>query len=235
MSPALAYGNAVHASLEALYKSKKVSLVPLSPTEFYDVFTKKLRMYPLRTSQQERLLERGKQNLTFFYDQYAGNLITPVKTEHKLSGIVSGARIKGRVDRIDYVDSSNKYLKVIDYKTGKSIPASAFDGLHPTAVFDQYNRDKAKAQRYYNQLLFYKVLADIDWWVTSNTAEVVEGSLLFVDPEREQFPERVVAYQKDDVADMRELIITTWEKIQRLEFPRIHEVEGDCEYCKVGN
>jgi DNA helicase-2/ATP-dependent DNA helicase PcrA len=233
MSPALAYGNAVHAALEGLYKSKKTSLVPLSPTEFVDIFNKKLVTYPLRTSQQEKLVAKGKEDLLFFYDQHINTLVAPVKTEHKLSGVVSGARIKGRVDRIDYIDSSNKFLRVIDYKTGKSVSASAFDGLHPSITFHLYDKEKAKAQRYFNQLLFYKVVSDIDWWITSNTAEVMEGTLLFVDPVREKFEERTVAYQQSDVQDMREIIIDVWQKIQRLEFPRVHDEDDNCEYCKI--
>lgn len=235
ITPSLAYGNAYHDALEKLYKSVKVALVALSPSEFFDVFAKKLNTYPLRTTQKEKLLEKGKKSLTLYYHQYEGNFVTPVKTEHRLSGVISGARIKGRVDRIDYVDSSKKLLKVVDYKTGKPLGASAFDGLHPSGLFDKYNYEKAKAQKYYNQLLFYKVVADIDWWITSNNSEVSEGSLFFVDPEREQFIERVVAYQKDDVEDMKELIITTWNKIQNMEFPRVHGPEEKCEFCKVGS
>lgn len=234
MSPALVYGNAYHDALEKLYRSVKLNLVRLSESEFIDVFAKKLHTYPLRTSQKEKLLEKGKKNLALYYHEFGEKIIAPVKTEHKLTGVISGARIKGRVDRIDYLDTERKFLKVIDYKTGKAIGASAFDGLHPADKFDAYNYEKAKAQRYYNQLLFYKVVADLDWWITSNGAEVVEGALFFVDPEREQFIERAVSYDRSDVEDMKELIITTWNKIQNMEFPRVHGPEDKCEFCKVG-
>ncbi|MCC7303814.1 ATP-dependent helicase [bacterium] len=235
ISPALVYGNAYHAALEELYKSVKVDLVKLSESEFVNVFANKLQGYPLRTSQKEKLLEKGKKNLSYFYQTYAASLVVPLKTEHRLRGVISGVRIKGTVDRIDYIDISKKFLKVIDYKTGKSISASAFEGLHPSATFDKYNFEKAKAQRYYNQLLFYKVVSDLDWWITSNNAEVVESSLFFVDPEREQFAERSVTYDSSDIEDMKELIITTWQKIQNLEFPRIHRPEDSCEYCRIGD
>jgi len=230
----LAYGNAYHDALEKLYKSVKVSLAPLTQTEFIEVFGKKLKTYPLRTSQREKLFEKGKKNLALYYDEFKGKFPVPVKTEHKLVGVLSGARIKGRVDRIDYIDTAKKSLKVVDYKTGKALGPGAFGKLHPSAVFDKYNYEKAKAQRYFNQLLFYKVVADLDWWITSNVAEVVQGSLYFVDPEREQFIERIVEYQREDVEDMKELIITTWNKIQSLEFPRVHGPEDKCEYCRVG-
>ncbi len=232
MSAPLAYGNAFHASLEQLYRSAKMSLAPLSRSEFFDIFAKKLETYPLRTSQKERLLEKGRKNLGLYYETFVGNLVIPLKTEHKLSGEIGGARIKGRVDRIDYVDSNKNFLKVVDYKTGKALSQSAFDGLHPVDHIDDSNKEKAKAQRYYNQLLFYKVVSDLDWWVTSNNAEVVKGSLFFVDPERELFAERELVYEKSDVEDMKAIIIDVWQKIQRMEFPRIHE-EG-CEYCEVG-
>jgi len=235
ITPPLAYGNAYHETLERLYKSAKLKTSPFSLSEFVTVFEKKLRTYPLRTSQQEKLIEKGKKNLTQYYDQFAKGLVLPVKTEHRLTGILSGARIKGRVDRIDYVDASKKALKVVDYKTGKSLGPNAFTGLHPSGSFDRYDYNKAKAQRYFNQLMFYKVVADLDWWITSNVAEVVQGSLFFVDPEHEQFIERVVEYQRDDVEDMKELIITTWNKIQNLEFPRVHGEDDKCEYCKIEN
>ena len=234
ISPSLAYGNAYHDALEKLYKSVKLSLAPLSPTEFYDVFAKKMQTYPLRTSQKEKLLEKGKKNLRMYYDQFSEHFVMPLKTEHRLSGIIGGARLTGRVDRIEYVDESKKLLKVVDYKTGKSISASAFEGLHPVEKINEYDHEKAKAQRYFHQLLFYKVVSDLDWWITSNNAEVVAGSLFFVDPEREQFVERIVVYEPSDVEDMKELIISTWNKIQALEFPRVHGLDDNCEYCRVG-
>lgn len=233
ITPPLAYGNAYHDALEKLYRSAKLAMAPLSVTEFTSVFEKKLRTYPLRTSQQDKLIEKGKKNLTRYYDEFAGKLVIPVKTEHKLTGVISGARIKGRVDRIDYIDAGKKSLKVVDYKTGKSLGPNAFTALHPSGDFDKYDYNKAKAQRYFNQLLFYKVVADLDWWITSNVAEVVQGSLFFVDPEHEQFIERVVEYQREDIEDMKELIITTWNKIQNLEFPRVHGEGDKCEYCKI--
>lgn len=235
ITPALAYGNAYHEALEELYKSVKTDLVPLSYTEFEGFFERKLVTYPLRTSQREKLIEKGKKNLRLYYDTNVGKFVVPVKTEHRLRGIISGARIKGRVDRIDYLDSEKKFLKVVDYKTGKAIGPSAFDGLHPSGNFDKYNYEKAKAQRYYNQLLFYKVVSDLDLWIIGNNASVLQGSLFFVDPEREQFVERVVDYQQEDVEDMKDLIITTWNKIQHMEFPRVHGPEDKCEYCKIGD
>lgn len=234
ITPALAYGNAYHEALEKLYRNIKVEGKPLEYASFYSLFEEKLMRYPLRTSQKLKLLEKGKKNLQLYYTHYENDFPVPVKTEHKLLGVISGARLKGRVDRIDYLDKERKQLKVIDYKTGKPIGVNAFKGLRPSGVFNKYDYEKAKAQRYYNQLLFYKVVADLDWWVTSNNAEVVEGSLFFVDPDHEQFLERSVVYQQEEVEEMKDLIITTWNKIQNLEFPRVHGPQDKCEYCAIG-
>lgn len=234
MSPSLAYGNAYHDALLKLYSRKKMNEPLLTEKEFFAVFAQKLTKYPLRASQRAKLLEKGEKNLSLYYQTYADKLILPVKNEHKLTGVVSGARLKGRVDRIDYVDKERKFLKVVDYKTGKALSPNAFDTMHPSGEFPPYNYEKAKAQRYYNQLLFYKVVADLDWWMTSNGAQTVIGSLFFVDPQREQFVECEVEYVQADVEDMKALIIDVWNKIQKLEFPRVHGTDDDCDYCSIG-
>jgi len=234
ISAPLAYGNAYHEVLERYYQSVKIDLVPLSVGEMQDIFSHKLEEYPLKHSQVERLISKGNEHIKLYHEYFADEKVKVLKTEYSLRGVLSGAEIKGKVDRIDYLDEEKKWLKIIDYKTGSPLSASAFDKLRPSAEFDKKNYQKAKAQRYYNQLMFYKVVADMDSWVMSSVAEVKQGSLLFVDPVRGQFVESILNYEKDAVEEMKSLIIDVWNKIQKLEFPREHTEEDGCSYCELG-
>ncbi|WKZ29894.1 MAG: ATP-dependent DNA helicase [Candidatus Dojkabacteria bacterium] len=230
-SQALEYGNAYHKALEVFYMSKMKTGTNISKEQFVEVFNLALEKALLTSSQVTKLKKKGRANLGLYYDEIANKEVSPIKLEHSLRSIyLGGAALSGRIDRVDYVDRTRKWVSLCDYKTGGAITQN--DLLRtPTRELDSHD----KGQRYYNQLMFYKVATDLDPYLTSFGASAVQGKLLFVDPDKEVFTECVVEYEQSQVEEMKALIIDVWRDIQALKFPRLHVKNGDtCEYCQLG-
>jgi DNA helicase-2/ATP-dependent DNA helicase PcrA len=222
MAPVMVYGNAYHKALELFYLTRMKTRANMTKNEFVTSFVTELYKYPLTPAQFERLKTKGQTNLPLYYDEIIDKQVFPIKLEHRLNSIyLGGASLSGRIDRVDYVDRNNKFVSLGDYKTGGTITQSDLQ-RKPSRELGQMD----KGQRYYNQLMFYKVATDLDPYLTSFGASAVQGKLLFVDPDKEVFTECTLEYNQAEVAEMKALII---------EVPRNHMKDtDDCEYCKLG-
>lgn len=235
MAPVMVYGSAYHKALELFYLSKmkeKYFTTAFSVDEFVNSFAKELKRYPLTEAQYQRLLKKGQKNLPMYYEQALKNVANkPLRLEHRLSGIqIGGAQLSGRIDRIDELDSVTRSVALCDYKTGGILGDSDLRKT-PTLKLDKMD----KGQKYYNQLMFYKVAADLDPMLNSMGITATQGKLIFIDPDKEQFIERTLEYERDQVEEMKALIIHVWQEIQKLEFPRRHTKDtDDCSACKIG-
>jgi len=231
MTSPLIYGNAYHKALESYYVNYLSKKERVTAEQFYSAFQNELRKYPQTISQREKLLQKGYKNLGLYYQELASKEITTIKTEHKINSFpLAGALLTGKLDRIDMLDKDKKFLRICDYKTGA--PCSQWE-LDKTPSL--YLKRDDKGQRYYNQLLFYRILTDLDPYFSSFAATAVEGKLIFVDPVKEIFEERSIEYKTQDIEDMKQVIIDTWNNIQKLDFPRKHLRNNDnCEYCGLG-
>jgi len=231
MNPSLIYGNAYHKALEQYYVSYLSKKERITNEKFYAAFEAELAKYPLTQPQRERLKQKGQKNLTMYYESLASQPILTVKTEHKIySTPLSGALLTGKLDRVDMVDRDKKYLLICDYKTGSACTQADLE-KKPSLIL----KKEDKGQRYYNQLMFYRILTDLDPYFSSFAATAVQGKLIFVDPVKEVFEERYIDYNREDVEDMKQVIIETWNNIQKLDFPRKHQKTNDeCEYCGLG-
>jgi DNA helicase-2/ATP-dependent DNA helicase PcrA len=120
--PTLAYGSAMHKALEAYGKmiiAKKVIDVEL----LQHVFQVSLEKQPISLEDKQRRLTRGMQVLREYLGQ-APPTADIWKTEYTVGGgmqmaHLEGIRLKGRMDRLDWLDREKNSLCVIDYKTGK--------------------------------------------------------------------------------------------------------------------
>lgn len=231
IAPVMVYGNAYHKALELYYQQYMRTNEPMQKSMFVTIFKNELDRYPLTAQQKAKLSAKGEKNLNLYYEYIANQKVSVLKTEHKISFVqLNVASLNGRIDRIDALDAEKKLLCLCDYKTGASLSQSELEKSVTNVL-----RDNDKGQRYYNQLMFYKVLSEIDPYIGLAGRTAVEGTLIFVDPEKESFVERKIEYKHQDVEDMKHLIIETWQKIQALDFPRIHNHPNDtCEFCKIG-
>ena len=207
MSPSLAYGNAVHATLKNyLNKFKRTRNVPT--LEFLkDDFKSSLYKQFLNESDIENLLILGNKNLEEFYKTSLVNIKETSLSELNLGTYkirVNDVPIKGMIDRIDFVDELGGIVDVIDYKTGTATSGSV--------------SIKGRGD-YYVQLLFYKLLIQnfpkYKWKVNS-------GKIIYVDLDstNKSQGEKVFDLPDEDIEWLKTEIKNTYDSIMNLEFSR---------------
>ncbi len=115
----LQFGNAMHAALKAYFDGVRAGRAPDEETViavFLDEFSKAKIDEPL---QRELYENDGREQLTAFL---RSSLAHPegevLLTEHKFTIEISGARVRGRLDRLDRLP--NGEVAVIDFKTGRA-------------------------------------------------------------------------------------------------------------------
>ncbi len=117
-SAALQFGNAMHLALKAYFDGMRAGRTPDESTLiacFLDEFSKAKIDEPL---QREMYEQQGRAQLSGFVgSQLARPEGEVLETERRFKIEVEGARVKGRLDRLDRL--SNGDVAIIDYKTGK--------------------------------------------------------------------------------------------------------------------
>jgi len=144
-----------------------------------------------------------------------------IEREHSIGGggrsaLLGDIMLSGKLDRIDWTSSDKKAISVTDYKTGA--PKTKGDILATAESGRQYmsQREFSLPEEiqgaYYRQLLFYKLLGDLD---VSLTSPITVGVLDFVEEpflkgklRREQFelPNNHVELLKDVIKQVMQEI-----------------------------
>lgn len=213
MSLSLAYGNTVHKALN-LYLSKYRRTQNLPDLEFLiNSYLSELSKQFLDSTQIEALSEQGKHSLETFYSKNVDSMKPTSLTETNLGAYkinIDGVPIKGKIDRIDFVEDALDVVELVDYKTGVANSANV--------------SVKGKGD-YYVQLLFYKLLIDnypkYNWSVKS-------GKIIYVDPDsagRSQ-KDKEFTLPDEDVDWLKLELKKTYQSIMNLEFNR--KDEKDC-------
>ena len=223
-SPYLTFGSAVHGAMEFLYKRyKETGEVPK-----YEYLEKKyissLKKEILSRKQRARLVRKGKRILRAYYANYHEDFKKPEYLE-RLFGYGFGkifledVPLVGKVDRIELLkeQGSSKYVKIVDYKTGKPKSRNEIEG-----------NTKNSSGDYKRQLVFYKILCDLD---RTFRYKAEEYELDFIEPnERGRFKREVYKISKREVDAIKKVILETMKKIRDLEFPRTTDYIN-CEKC----
>lgn len=220
----MAFGTAVHKALEEFYKHLLSTGERLSVDEVLTLFKTSLSRELLTGQDYERRLEYGKKVLAGYYENQLMNPIKPYGIERFFGGMyrpvmLDDIPLSGRIDRIDFVDESAGSVRVIDYKTGtaktvgeieatvKSSPLSEREMTLPDSIRGGYKR----------QLLFYKLLTDLDPTFDKN---VIEGEFDFIEPDKQsgKYIKRTFPLLKSEVSELKELIRLAMKEIRSLEF-----------------
>ena len=223
----LAFGTAVHSALEKLYANYlSFGRYPeLSVLEH--VFEQSLSKELVLTKDFKRELEHGKHVLQQYYSNLATGKPSEVVFVERFFGsgrsvpLLGDIVLTGRVDRVDWVDSSKKTTRVIDYKTGRvrsigEITASTTTALQKLSPREQSLPAEIRGH-YKRQLLFYKLLTDLDH-TFEHTA--VEGVFEFVEPDEKTGAgvSRVVTLDPAELELLKALIIEIMGEIRSLAF-----------------
>lgn len=218
-----AFGISVHAALEFyfstwLHKGTRPELPAL-----LHVFEKALEKEGLPEHEFSVRLAQGTSKLTAYMEHYSNHFREPAAVETKLGGKqileVEGIRIGGKLDKVEWIDKAKKEVCIIDYKTGQARTRNEIEG-----------KTKASTGEYKRQLVFYKLLADLD---KTFVGRVTQVGLDFVEPEKETktFKKELFVISDEEVAELRVLIKAVGERIKKLEFPKTTQYKS-CEDCK---
>ncbi len=226
-SVALGFGTAMHAALEQMYKPRdsESALLPLEQVQA--VFARSLERELLLEGDLERELAHGRTILEQYYAQVLQSYTTaPVYIERFFGSgwskpMLGDIPLTGRIDRVDWIDRAKKTVRVIDYKTGSVRTASEIDATSKTAFGKLSPREQALPEGvrgpYKRQLLFYKLLTDLD-----RTFEpvVVAGVFDFVEPDKRtgSLVQRQVAYEPEELEQLQALIREVMAEIRGLAF-----------------
>ncbi len=219
----LGYGTAVHTALEKVnrFLIKNGSLPPL---EFVlSEFEAKLKDQLMSEEDYALWLKKGHQSLTTYYQaRLEQSQTVPLQAEKGFYSVyLDDIRLTGKLDRVEWLDASKKWVRVVDYKTGR--PRSENEIEAKTKSSRKYlsprelELPESLRGSYKRQLLFYKVLTDLD---PSFPYIAKQGTFDFVEPNDNGKLAKLRTFEFDDeeVEQMKQLIKTVMGEIRELKF-----------------
>lgn len=189
-SATLAFGSAVHQSLERFFKARLRDEQP-TLNQVLQWFTAALEAEPLTTDELQARLTQGRNVLTQYFESKLQNDLPLVWLIERRFG--SGSQrvrlddvpLTGRIDRIDWLDPKEKLVRVIDYKTGNPRTLGELTASTQSSQAELSEREQqlppALQGGYKRQLLFYKLLTQLD---KTFDATVVDGCFEFVQADK---------------------------------------------------
>jgi DNA helicase-2/ATP-dependent DNA helicase PcrA len=212
-TPAAAYGDAVHKTLQWYYAHYKATQKQPTIDSTLEYFEDAMLRKHVRVGDLQKLTKRGTTALRQYFAARAKDIDVSDSIERNFNNegvIVATAHLSGKIDKLQFVGSDQ--ATVIDYKTGK--PAATWQGK------DEY--EKIKLYKYRQQLLFYKLLVEHSA-TFSNKRTVTNGGLEFIEAnERQQLlPNLMLTFDIDELQRFTVLIGKVWEHIMRLDFPDV--------------
>jgi len=220
----LALGTAVHKALEIFFRefknTGKLPDLPYLLSEFEKAISEEI------LTERDFLETRAKGSLILkaYFGSYNKEFQKPLFTE-KFFGYgnskvyLDNIPLNGKVDKIDYVDVSRKYVKVIDYKTGKAKSRNDVEG-----------KTKYSNGGYKRQLVFYKLLADLD---RTFNFTVTDAELDFVEPDKNgKFSRHSFNISLGELEELKLTIKDVMKKIRELKFERTTNYKTcvNCDY-----
>jgi len=164
------YGTAVHYALEQFYTAIGSGAIPKSSL-LTTAFAKALAREPLTIKERKIFSEKGKETLEGYFAQYGGTFKGGGKNElsikvdlQLMDAKKETVHFTGFLDRVDFEDGDS--VHVTDYKTGK-----------PKSRNDIEGKTQSGDGAYKRQLVFYKILLDID-----GRYNMLDATIDFVEP-----------------------------------------------------
>ncbi|MCL2110437.1 ATP-dependent helicase [Microgenomates group bacterium] len=229
---ALAFGNAVHSTLNFIYTPFLLSRRPTSPAfpppaKIHEHFTHALDNQLLTSFDKKLRLKDGQTLWTDYIDTYLSDSDLPAivsleETFGRQRRVILDEDIilYGRIDRIDLLDAAANTVSVIDYKTGHPKSRNELFCATATSQSDLSARElalpdsiKSPAQR---QLLFYKLLTSLD---SSFPYDARLGIIDFVEKkDRKTFSRHEITFTDSDLEDLKDLIREVMAEIRNLDW-----------------
>ncbi len=203
-SPALAYGNAIHSTLEWLSNTMAENPSFNNEVLIIEKFNQKLSNQTVAPRLVEKLKERGERALTTFFKDKRDWLIAPSISEYSLNdkGVVLGdVKLKGKIDRIN-INNKEKTIEIIDYKTQR-----------PVTLW----KDDANSLIHQHQLYFYQILLKNS--TQFKNFQVSSMSILFIDPDEDgKIKELKLIPNPIEMERIIQLLDAVWKQVMALDF-----------------
>lgn len=219
----LVLGTAVHAGMEKLYRefNKNGKLPELN--EILDSIDRVVFSMPLSQTEVDEILASAKTLLSEYYHEHEKEFHSSLFVEQNLGSnppvAFEGLHLVGKIDRVDWVDEVARTVRVIDYKTGKPKSRNVILGKTKDSEGDLYR-----------QLLFYKLLGDLD---DTFQYTVREGEFIFMEKnDTGRYKTERFTLQDEDVEELKDLLRTVHTELQSLSFLE-KDPCGSCETCTL--
>ncbi len=224
----MSFGTAVHAALERFYKLEKQNGQVPELKFLLDEFELALQKEILSQSELTDNLKHGREILTSYYQTRLLEKVNVFDVERSFGGsrkaILGDIQLSGKIDRIDLIDAEKGLLRVYDYKTGKPKSRGGIEASSKTYQKDfserELNLPETIRGPYKRQLIFYKILLDLDRTINPNW-QVSEAVFEFIEPKEKGSNKHVAhAYSitEEEVSDLKQLIKEVMQEIRSLSF-----------------
>lgn len=211
MSPASAYGSAIHSTLQRAHVHLARYGQRQAVEDILHNFETSLKDHHLSDADFEFYLQKGSEDLHAFLGARYASFKPSQKAELDFKSqhvMVGEAHLSGALDLIDV--TADKHVTVTDYKTGK--PARSWTG--------KTDYEKIKLHKYKQQLMFYKLLVENARDFRGHT--VSSGMLQFIEPTNVgHIIELQTDFSDSDLEQFTTLVKAVWRRIVSLDLPDI--------------
>jgi len=219
----MAFGSAMHAALEKMGKHLQQHGELPPEKMILDEFEQALTRELLTSDDFQRRLQHGHDLLRQYLTELSSQTVKPVFIERFFGygwskTILGDIQLTGRIDRVDWLDQTKKIVRVIDYKTGKPKSVNFIEGQVKSVELSEREQqlpDNIKGP-YKRQLLFYKLLTELD---QTFIPTVAEGVFEFLEPNTSgKLVTRRFELLEEDVEALKNLIREVMAEIRELKF-----------------
>ncbi len=223
--PHLAFGTAVHAALESFYQQLKDNGTRPTRDFLLSTFAAALKHEILTIDEEQHRLRQGEKLLSAYYDFFQDKFTAPIYLEKfsrvhlPAAGGQPAITLTGKIDRIDWLDQSDRTIRVVDYKTGKVKTQGQILGTTQDSNGDLHR-----------QLVFYKLLIDLDHRLQNLSFGEAELDFVTAPLEKGKSGKSRFHISDQEVTDLKEQIVHVMAEIRALHFPRTSD-SSICATC----
>lgn len=212
------FGTAIHEALYELYSSSSPSLEYL-----LESFNTHLEKQRLTENEHTDCLGIGNKTLTEYFNKYWQESNKNVLLEYDFSGLgvnIDGVTLTGKLDKVEILDSDDKTVLVIDYKTGN--PSNKGPSLKPGGD-------------YHRQIVFYQLLCDLAKAKAGFKYEMVAGEIDFVQQDSyNKYVKKKITVENTDLEILKAEIKDMYSDITAHNFIKTEDL-SECDRCDYKN
>ncbi len=236
IQPSMVLGLALHYALEK-FNSKRIELLgkqsndsaQLGIVELNLLVKQYIATKDLPEAVGVAITQEAEKVLSEYYPEImlanAGKIFAAEYSfSHRLN--FEGIALTGKIDLLieDVAANSEKHLQIVDYKSGEPASRNALLGVTKSAGY---------VANYHQQLIFYKLLVELDPRFSQKQLVVNKATLVFLRPNKSgKFKSEEFVITPEEVSTLKLKIKVVHQKIMSLEFNQACQKES-CGVCSM--